>query len=84
MGILLLMLPAAIIPSGNYNWDSADRAFLDLTPQPSGYAICYFKQTNDTDPVTFASMVISVLLLSLGFAFRVIRLHKSLSIDVIG
>jgi hypothetical protein len=91
MAILVILLIAAMVPSGNYQWDplQPSAGFDDSTteagivPQPADYAICYFKHLRKVDSVTFASMVLSVLLVGLGFLSRAARLHKSVSVDVI-
>ena len=53
-------------------------------PFPSDYAICYFRRRQNVNQLTFASMILSVLLIGSGFVFRVVRLHKSLAVNVIG
>lgn len=78
MGLFAVMLLVAMVPTGNYNFA------LDQTPSPSDYAICYFKKAKTADRATFASMVISVLLVAFGFLSRVVRLHRTLSVRVVG
>ena len=90
MGILVVMLLVAMVPTGNYNWGSwsdgynPDSPDETIPPQPTDYAICYFTRSQDADVITFASMVISVLLIAIGFLSRVVRLHKRLSVDLVG
>src|SRR5690348_8453240 len=87
MGILVIMLLVAMVPTANYNWGSGFAGSdwdENIPPQPTDYAICYFKRAKDADVMTFASFMISVLLVALGFLSRVVRLHKSLSVDFVG
>ena len=85
MGVLVVLLIFALIPTGNYYWSHEDPyEYEDDYPLPSDYAICYFRRSTTVDPLTFASMILSVLLIGWGFVFRVVRSHKSLSIDVVG
>lgn len=101
MGLMLLMLLVAMIPTGGYNWpfgryhydiDGSPTPGYDIdffptptTPAPSDYAICYLRPVKDQHPAfSFSTMVVSVLLLALAFIHRVIRLHRSLSVSIVG
>lgn len=85
MGLMLLMLVVAMIPTGGYNWTNISYHGDGYPiPKPSDYAVCYLRPTGYGDQLTFSTMVISVVLLVLGFIYRVIRLHKSLSVCVVG
>ena len=79
MGILLVLQISGTIPTGNYAWD-----FGSSEPLPTDFAICYIGGKKAVVKRTFASMILSILLLSVGFLSRVIRLHKVLSVDYIG
>jgi hypothetical protein len=85
MGIMLSMLLVAMVPTGGYNWTgfyySGDGYPI---PAPSDYAICYFQPVVNDEELTFTTMVLSVILLTLGFIYRVIRLHRSLSVFILG
>jgi hypothetical protein len=81
---MLVMLLVAMVPTGGYNWTELDYLDDDPTPAPSDYAICYLRPAKDVDELTFATMVISNVLLTLGFIYRIIRLHESLSVSVVG
>ena len=82
MGILVVLLITALIPTGDYSWPNG---FGYEHPLPSDYAICYFGRRKNSDfYLTFTSMILSVLLIGLGFIFRVIRLYKLLSVDLVG
>lgn len=75
MGAIVIMLMIALLPTGNN---------LQDTP-PAQYAICMLK---DPKPVRgagpeFSSMVMSVLLLGLGFLSRVVKLHRNLSVNTV-
>jgi hypothetical protein len=88
MGALVVMLIVALLPTGNYG-------VID----PASYAICSFKHlrplpgTNldysysiwgeEDSTLNFMSMIISVLLLGLGFLSRIIRLYQSLAVGVV-
>jgi len=78
MLIVVLLLIVAIVPTGNFNW------FTDMGPEtestPSDYVACHFVQSRSSDKITYASMVISILLLGIGFATRVVRLFEPLSV----
>jgi hypothetical protein len=85
MGALITMLIAALLPTGKYGTQHS----------PAEYAICTFGDLSpagyttrgtygDGDPtLNYASMIISVLLMGLGFLSRVVRLHRALSIGVV-
>lgn len=85
MGLMMVMLLVALIPTGGYNWAYI---YYDMdgspTPAPSDYAICYLRPAGKEERLTFSTMVISVLLLALAFIHRVIRLHRSLSVVIVG
>jgi hypothetical protein len=85
MGALVIMLIVALIPTDNYG----------IHHSPAEYAIC---TSGDLSPATYkgsdtdaeqaaifnyASMIISVLLMGLGFLSRVIRLHETLSVGIL-
>jgi hypothetical protein len=92
MFIIIIMLVVALVPTGYFNWlgDSSTEEQM-LLPPPSSYAICFFGQQPPAPsggperflPNSYISMIVSSLLLLLGFLTRVIRLHKTLSIDYI-
>jgi hypothetical protein len=94
MGLMLLMLLVATIPTGNYDWrDVWDGHPPDSRPYPSDYAICYLRPKFYWNPLqdyggtvamAGSTTVISVVSLTWGFLYRVIRLHKSLSVFVVG
>jgi hypothetical protein len=84
MGALVVMLIVALLPTGNYSSSS----------DPAGYAICTFRQLGmnyqhadysfSEDPeLAYGSMIVSVLLMGLGFVSRVVRLHRSLAIGLV-
>jgi hypothetical protein len=81
MGILILMLLAAFIPTGNFNWfEKVNGKYIF----PGSYAICSYGTRLDTSAASFRVMVVSALLIVLGFCARVIRLHKFLSVTFMG
>lgn len=80
MGALIFMLVGALLPTGNNTED---------TPQAS-YAICFYtdlgpypKNLGYNDPFRYASMIVSVLLIGVGFISRVVRLHKTFSVTLV-
>jgi hypothetical protein len=85
MGLMLLMLLVAMVPTGGYDWPISYYGSNRFpNPTPSDYAICYFRPAQNDNQLTFSTMVLSVVLLTLGFVYRVIRLHRSLSVSVLG
>lgn len=81
MFILIVMLVIAMVPTGNYTWF----LYYEINhPQPSDYAICYFSIIRLRDSMTSMSMISMVLLISVGFAIRVVKLHKPLSVLLVG
>jgi hypothetical protein len=78
MLIILVMLMFALIPTGSYL--SGWRWMFNSNPAPSDYAICYLIPKRPFQVNAFGPMVISMVLLWLGFMTRAIRLHKSLSV----
>lgn len=85
MGLMLSMLLVAMVPTGGYNWTSDYYEDSGHSrPKPRDYAICYLRPARDDEDFAFSTMVISALLLTLGFISRVIRLHRSLSVSVLG
>jgi len=77
MFIIIIMLVVGLVPTGYFDWEV-----------PGSYAICYFGKPppgpgNSQLPNSYLTMILSSLLLALGFLTRVVRLHKSLSIDFI-
>jgi hypothetical protein len=85
MGALIVMLIAALLPTGKYGTQHS----------PAEYAICTFSDLSpghyegsdiygeEAATFNYASMIISVLLMGLGFLSRVVRLHRALSIGVL-
>jgi hypothetical protein len=89
MLVLIIMLITAIVPTGSYVWTSSDdlvssyeqTASNERNPLGSDYAICRFSAPVLSGSVeALVSMVILVSLIGLGFIFRVIKLHKPLSL----
>ncbi|KAJ9616368.1 hypothetical protein H2200_000086 [Cladophialophora chaetospira] len=79
MLVVLVMLIVALIPTGNYDFQQFDG---DSRPYPGEYAMCYFWQmSRDLDVVV--PTVLSILILALGFASRVVRLHKTISVGIV-
>jgi hypothetical protein len=83
MLVLIIMLVVALIPTGNYEW-SVSNSSPQSSPGPRDYAICYFSQLPVVGTAASISMSIFVLLTTLGFLIRVVKLHKNLSIFLIG
>lgn len=88
MFIVVVMLVVALVPTGYFDWNNS---FWPLQPPPSSYAICFYgKKPPGPSPYgqrmvpnSYLSMIISSLLLLLGFITRVIRLHETLSVNFI-
>ncbi|KAI9373705.1 hypothetical protein BJX61DRAFT_501636 [Aspergillus egyptiacus] len=77
MLVLNIMLITALVPTGN----SCFGLYFDSLPVD--YAICHFSVPSSSSGPQFASMLVLVLLVGLGFFFRVIKLHRPLAIFVI-
>ncbi|KAI8934952.1 hypothetical protein NX059_008619 [Plenodomus lindquistii] len=86
MGLLVVMLIVALLPTGNYSSHN----------DPANYAICSFHELaptrkergsfgiNDEATLNYVAMIISVLLMGLGYISRVVRLHPSMCTLIIG
>lgn len=78
MFLLVGMLVAGLLPTGNFNWES---------PPPSlglhNYVICYWRRADDANAEIYTTMIMSVLFLLFGFFSRFIRLFRSLSFKII-
>lgn len=83
---LIIMLITAMVPTGSYEWNSSGELVQvsEHNPLGSDYAICRFSAPVLSGSVeAFVSMVILVSFIGLGFIFRVIKLHKPLSLFVV-
>jgi hypothetical protein len=80
MAVIIVVLVTAIIPTGNFNWfgdpfnDTTNQQLLQ--PPPGSNAICFYRHPVPKSSKAYPSMVISTLLLILGFFNRVVKLHK--------
>jgi len=77
MFLIIIMLLVAIFPTGSFEWVD-----MDGNPSPGSPAVCFFGKEVHTDLSSFDSMIISILLLALGFTSRTVRLYKTLSLNV--
>jgi hypothetical protein len=89
MFMIIIMLVVALVPTGYFDWLGQGQS-SGPPPAPSSYAICFYGRkpppatgSQPMVPNSYISMIISCLLLLLGFLTRVIRLHKTPSIDYI-
>jgi hypothetical protein len=89
MFIIIIMLVIALVPTGSFDWFRGSSTDEPMPP-PSSYAICFFGQQppkpsgfEHSLPNSYLSMILSSLLLLLGFLTRVIRLYKTLSVEYI-
>jgi hypothetical protein len=89
MGALVVLLLVALLPTGNY---TSNR-------DPADYAICSFRQLgpinqdrqrnyeyspyDDNGQLGYASMIVSVLLMGLGFISRIMRLYRSITMGLV-
>ncbi|PWY93948.1 hypothetical protein BO94DRAFT_315290 [Aspergillus sclerotioniger CBS 115572] len=80
MFALVVMLIVAIFPSGNYEWIWGYPVFH---PSPSDHAICYFLQRPSIKTTAGISMSIYILTTGFGFLFRIVKLHKILSVYMV-
>jgi len=75
MSIFLILLIAAIVPTGSFNWQSGRRSDVRL----SSYAICYFNTPSRNSSRAYGSMELSISLLVFSFVTRGIKIHKRAS-----
>jgi hypothetical protein len=79
MGLIVMMLTVAFVPTGNYAWFEY-RGLNDPRPSFSSQAICYFAY----DPTISADITrllvgFSVALVTIGYIVRVVLLHEYFS-----
>jgi hypothetical protein len=82
MAITIVMLIYALKPTGNFDWIEQSNEVSQLDPAPGSYAICFFQLEVARSSSSYGSMMISISLLVFAFIQRVVRLHRSLSIDI--
>ncbi|KAJ5804947.1 hypothetical protein N7474_010834, partial [Penicillium riverlandense] len=80
---LLILLVVAMVPTGSYEWSVSNNTYQSF-PHPSDYAICHFSQLPRVGTAATVSMSIFVLLSTLGFLIRVVKLHNTLSTFLVG
>ncbi|OTA52605.1 hypothetical protein K449DRAFT_440633 [Hypoxylon sp. EC38] len=81
---LLLCLTVAMLPTGHFYWDElkaepTDEIINGIDAPPSGNATCYFNV--DFEPQAKKakySMIVSILLLVLGFITKAFKLHQKI------
>ena len=83
MGVLATLLVVGLGFTGNYSWAFDEDRVYEWYPPMNKYAACHLRVSPTTD-MAFISMIISVFLIVVGFASRVVKLHRSLSVGVIG
>jgi hypothetical protein len=91
MGIMCSMLIGALVPTANYEWG---QGLPELQPQysnddyerpyPADYALCYYGVPRKADDLSIASVAISISFIVVGYTARVVRLHRTLSVRVMG
>lgn len=91
MAALTIMLLVAIFPTGNYQWAVTNRQHCGYTdggcplcPYANYRAKCFFSQPHDAASPAAISMWIFLLLSSLGFFIRVVKLNESVSFHLVG
>lgn len=80
MAILVVLLVVGLVFTGNYGW-AID--YSDGRPAIGDFAFCYLRFTPRAD-LAFVSMIVSVLLVSIAFISRVIKLHDFFSTQIVG
>ncbi|KAJ5929321.1 hypothetical protein N7454_007169 [Penicillium verhagenii] len=96
MAALAVLDMVGLVFTGNYHWafcsdcDYRDYSQLkksgdagSMTPAPNDYAICFMSVAPSSNGA-FASMVVAMLLIILGFCTRVAKLYKPLSVGFFG
>ncbi|KAJ5156839.1 hypothetical protein N7492_009642 [Penicillium capsulatum] len=94
MLVLIIMLVFALIPTVNYQWVQRSDSSSAFVPGLADYAWCYLNPTNHhlnpghtgtqyqyTKQAVFA-VVLSILLLVLGFMARLFKLHRNASLGL--
>lgn len=80
MALLAALLAVGFLYTGNYSWDSNDAASsLPLINDP---AICYWSTVPRDGPSnpTLWTMIISIIVVVVGFSSRTVKLYETLSI----
>lgn len=82
MAMLATLLVVGLIFTANYKWV----IHLRNHPNANYPAICYLRATlrGHRSEQPFLTMMVSIMLILIGFASRVVKLHRKLSIDIFG
>lgn len=80
MSFNAVMLCVGLMMTSSYDLTQSEG--VSNSPTPSDYAICFIRPSKGG--ITLVMTTITVLLICIGFANRVLRLHKTTSIDILG
>lgn len=81
MAIVVGLLIVALVPTANYDWTPYN--LKQSMPALSDYAICYLNWQPNDNSITLVSTIVSISILAVGFLTRLVRVIKTLSIDVL-
>ncbi|KAJ5177784.1 uncharacterized protein N7500_000483 [Penicillium coprophilum] len=85
MAVLVILLTVALSFTGGYDWTSGYLDYLDIQGVLSiiDPAMCHLS-SNSRSSMAYYAMIVSILLIVFGFVARIIKLHKTISVDVWG
>lgn len=78
------LLIAAMLPTYSYNFPVYDTEQLAIHPTPSDYAICYFRPNRSGAVRAGERAAGSMVVLIVGLGYRAVRLHKAVSVGILG
>ncbi|OQE44769.1 hypothetical protein PENCOP_c002G05954 [Penicillium coprophilum] len=83
MAILVILLTVALSMTGGYDWTSLE-GLEDWDKQPAlnmiTPAMCHLS-LNSRSSMAYYAMIVSILLIVFGFMARIIKLHRTISVD---
>jgi hypothetical protein len=94
MGVIAILLVVALVPTANYSWSQgahmeyyADYCRTDdevSLPCPADLALCSFDVAGTADRMNVVTVAISIVFIVVGYVARIVRLHRKLSVDMVG
>lgn len=83
MGLLATLLAVALGFTGNYSWALDEGHKDERHPRINSYTVCHLRVSSSTNSA-FVSMVLSELLILIGFISRALKMYKGVSVNGIG
>ncbi|KAJ5496687.1 hypothetical protein N7463_008674 [Penicillium fimorum] len=85
MAALVILLTVALSFTGEYDWSSFEVQFSGnyVTLGIIDPAMCHLS-CNPRATITYWGMIFSMLLIAFGFVARIVKMHKTISVDVWG